>query len=190
MKALSLWQPWASLMATGLKTIETRSWTTQYRGPLAIHAAKRPLTGNEKSLLYGWACRGRIPSGWLDSEPLPYGAILAVVELVECRLIPRCIEPWFEKEEQFGNYARGRWAWITRNVRRLPEPFSYRGAQGLFDAQFPQPDIANAIVPAIRSCRVCGCTDDDCRQCIARTGRPCHWVEPDLCSACAPKDPA
>lgn len=41
--ALSLWQPWASLIALGVKTIETRSWSTQYRGPLAIHAgAKKP----------------------------------------------------------------------------------------------------------------------------------------------------
>ena len=35
-----------------------------------------------------------------------------------------------------------------------------------------------------RKCRVCGCTDDDCLGCIARTGQPCHWVETDLCSAC------
>lgn len=34
-------------------------------------------------------------------------------------------------------------------------------------------------------CRVCGCTNDDCRQCIAKTGEPCYWVEADLCSACA-----
>lgn len=33
-------------------------------------------------------------------------------------------------------------------------------------------------------CRTCGCTDDDCSGCIERTGEPCHWVEPDLCSAC------
>jgi len=33
-------------------------------------------------------------------------------------------------------------------------------------------------------CRVCGCTDDDCHQCIEKTGNPCHWVEDDLCSAC------
>ncbi|MFL5327375.1 MAG: hypothetical protein ACJ8C4_00540 [Gemmataceae bacterium] len=38
-------------------------------------------------------------------------------------------------------------------------------------------------------CRVCGCTDDDCKQCIRMTGRPCHWVEPDLCSACVPPPP-
>jgi len=35
-----------------------------------------------------------------------------------------------------------------------------------------------------RKCRVCGCTDDDCRQCINKTGHPCHWVEEDLCSSC------
>lgn len=38
---LSLWQPWATLVALGVKTIETRSWSTHYRGPLAIHAAAR-----------------------------------------------------------------------------------------------------------------------------------------------------
>jgi hypothetical protein len=37
----------------------------------------------------------------------------------------------------------------------------------------------------IRTCRVCGCTDDDCSGCIERTGRPCWWVSEDLCSACA-----
>ena len=36
----------------------------------------------------------------------------------------------------------------------------------------------------VRRCRVCGCTDDDCRGCIQRTGSPCSWVEADLCSAC------
>jgi PRTRC genetic system protein E len=35
-----------------------------------------------------------------------------------------------------------------------------------------------------RTCRVCGCTEDNCIQCIEKTGRPCHWVEDDLCSAC------
>ena len=37
------------------------------------------------------------------------------------------------------------------------------------------------------TCRVCGCTEHDCSQCIEKTGKPCHWVEDDLCSACAPK---
>lgn len=37
-----------------------------------------------------------------------------------------------------------------------------------------------------RTCRECGCTEYDCSQCIEATGRPCHWVEQDLCSACTP----
>ncbi|MBX3253953.1 MAG: PRTRC system protein E [Chitinophagaceae bacterium] len=40
-----------------------------------------------------------------------------------------------------------------------------------------------------RKCRVCGCTDNDCRQCIKKTGKPCHWVEEDLCSACVTREP-
>ncbi|MDR1351475.1 MAG: hypothetical protein LBJ59_12015 [Zoogloeaceae bacterium] len=38
-----------------------------------------------------------------------------------------------------------------------------------------------------RKCRICGCTDDDCRQCVDKTGAPCYWIEEDVCSACAPK---
>ena len=35
-----------------------------------------------------------------------------------------------------------------------------------------------------RTCRVCGCTNEDCTGCLQRTGKPCYWVAPDLCSAC------
>jgi hypothetical protein len=59
-KALSLWQPWASLVALGVKTIETRSWSTSYRGPLAIHAARRPV--REKVVIGAY-------EAWLPDEP-------------------------------------------------------------------------------------------------------------------------
>lgn len=43
------------------------------------------------------------------------------------------------------------------------------------------------VLPATaeRSCLVCGCTEDNCRQCTRRTGKPCHWIARRLCSACA-----
>ena len=47
--------------------------------------------------------------------------------------------------------------------------------------------IANGSYQAVRACRGCGCTEDDCREFIRRTGSPCFWVERDLCSACVPK---
>jgi hypothetical protein len=46
-----------------------------------------------------------------------------------------------------------------------------------------------AISIEIRECHQCGCTDDDCRQCIEKTGEPCHWVSENLCSACAENSP-
>lgn len=42
---------------------------------------------------------------------------------------------------------------------------------------------------AVPSCRVCGCTEADCAGCLARTGKSCHWVEVDLCSACVEQPP-
>ena len=58
-----------------------------------------------------------------------------------------------------------------------PEPFV---ALVSYDARLD----GRGFVFDVRACRVCGCVDDDCRACTERTGRPCHWVEHDLCSAC------
>lgn len=60
MKAISLWQPWASLVPAGAKPVETRSWSTSYRGPLAIHAAKTTDGFDE---LPG-DCEGDTEAGW------------------------------------------------------------------------------------------------------------------------------
>ena len=60
MKALSLWQPWASAIACGSKTVETRSWSTKYRGPLAIHAAKRFRIGEMIHTLAHWNWTGAL----------------------------------------------------------------------------------------------------------------------------------
>lgn len=52
-------------------------------------------------------------------------------------------------------------------------------------ATAPTPAAPSVVIGGV--CRACGCTNDDCSQCVAKTGVPCHWVEPDLCSACAPE---
>lgn len=44
-------------------------------------------------------------------------------------------------------------------------------------------------IEAVRSCRICGCTDDDCTWCVERTGEPCTWATDDLCSACVDDGP-
>lgn len=63
-----------------------------------------------------------------------------------------------------------------------------RGLSG-FQAQRERKRRAKSLkqfarADALRTCRKCGCTDNDCSLCVARTGEPCHWVQFDLCSAC------
>ena len=54
-------------------------------------------------------------------------------------------------------------------------------------ASYEFAEVSEAVSTCVRRCRACGCTDLDCSGCIERTGRPCHWVEADLCSACVPE---
>lgn len=140
MRAISLWQPWASLVACGAKRIETRHWPTSYRGPLAIHAAKRWTRElREQALEHGFR-EALWPDG--NTWPLPLGAIVCVVDLDTCALIvhpggtrPGVLDPLAlrAQEKDFGNYEAGRYAWGLKNLRRLAEPIPFRGAQGFFD---------------------------------------------------------
>lgn len=147
MKALSLWEPWASLVAISEKEFETRSWSTKYRGPLAIHAAKtwtRDLQRLAASEPFGSALhRGRICidlAGRFD-HALVLGAVIAVAELVDVvQIMGGGLRGFLadgtvttEKEFQFGNYSPGRFAWKLSNVRRLARPIPFRGGQRLFN---------------------------------------------------------
>lgn len=160
MKALSLWQPWASAIAVGAKRIETRGWPTGYRGPLAIHAAKRQVL---TELDHYHACRNwQGAMGWSegafyeDLARMPFGAIVAVANLVDCRRTEICsvvdldiarIPPsrgdgfaWTER--QMGDYSPGRYGWVLADVRRLERPIPFKGRQLLFEV----PDELLALV--------------------------------------------
>lgn len=161
MKALSLWQPWATLIACGSKTIETRSWSTNYRGPIAIHAAKKvdlpslESFADEPALAsslwktgFAWPADASRGAAWLKRS-LPFGALVVVADLYGClrteslRRFGVDIDsprypggdldraPWCERD--LGDFSPGRFAWVLQNVRVLNMPIHYRGAQGLFD---------------------------------------------------------
>ena len=89
MKALSLWQPWATLVAIGAKKNETRSWETLYRGPLAIHAAKT-WSGKLAKLAvtnpYSQAMRdaGESVTHFKPGDALPKGHVVCTVDLTDC----------------------------------------------------------------------------------------------------------
>lgn len=137
-KTLSLWQPWASLVAAGLKTYETRDWTTSYRGLLAIHAAMREsddrvlnyLTPEQRSQLPG---------------VMPRGAMLCIVRLVD--IVPTgilTVDETFEDSLEFslGDYSPGRFAWKLELVQVFEQPIPAVGKQGLFN--WPVPEEAKA----------------------------------------------
>lgn len=128
---ISLWQPWASMVAWGLKQYETRHWTTQHRGALLIHAAKR-WTAEEKAYClrhpFSTAIRERL--GGVVSD-FPFGSIIAVAELVSIHPTAT-LKGLTADERAVGNFAPGRFAWKLANVRELGKPIPVKGGQGLF----------------------------------------------------------
>lgn len=133
LKAISLWQPWASAMAEGRKRNETRGHLTHYRGELAIHASKRKPTAAE------------FPG--MEAERLAFiecgtfGAIVCVVKLYDCLptdLIKRgdfhVLDPHIIGKDEYdlGDYSPGRFAWMTHSLVKLREPVPISGRQGFF----------------------------------------------------------
>lgn len=187
MKVISLLQPWATLVVIGAKKIETRSWNTTYRGPLAIHASKK-LSNPQRELTFSqpfWDALKHL-------RELPTGAIIGSVKLVDTfgteNADNQIREVWKDqvgdahhepfgdilpgliaREKKFGDYTDGRFGWMLKDPVMFSRPVLARGSLGFWE--YPV-------------CRSCGCTDHDCRQCIEETGHPCHWVAEDLCSAC------
>lgn len=159
MKVITLTQPWATLVAIRAKKIETRSWETLYRGPLAIHAAKGlgPVGGFKglvqqcrfdpfRSVLRDAAASGMAPQ-YIDDYPR--GAIVATCDLLDCQMIgvlpdetpaymaydewPPVLQAVQEPERSFGLYTAGRYAWLLANIKALPEPIPCKGALGLWN---------------------------------------------------------
>lgn len=148
MKTISLWQPWATLIALNEKRCETRSWRTDYRGPLAIHAAKR--FHQEQRDLFGenpfamvLADHGVTASNAVHWN-FPFGAIVAVCDLVDVVPTSRMVgQGWLSRgsggwypavyERDFGDYHEGRFGWILKNIKACSHPVLCRGEQGLFD---------------------------------------------------------
>lgn len=154
MRALSLWQPWASLWAAGIKRNETRGRLTHVRGPVAIHAAK--LTHMQLADKIGATAYFKLSDICMDTlgvliSDLPRGCVVGTVGVVECRHIgdnalgmpllldrePKATrmghgELVSDLERSLGDYSPGRYAWIGRN-HVVVEPLPWKGSQGFFD---------------------------------------------------------
>lgn len=128
MRALSIKQPYASLMLHG-KTIETRTYYTEYRGLILICASKQP---------YGLADIERISGNYqvdriLETIPnyyntAPVGKAIAVGSLIHCR--PMDVHDGDSSFVTFQRYGEQKWAWIFEDVRPI-KPIPWIGQLGL-----------------------------------------------------------
>lgn len=134
-------------MAVNAKRIETRHWPTTYRGLLAIHAAQRKVQRELHTYLCNPVFREALfpdSDAWTIgtmAKELPFGAIVAVVEIYGCcetTFITKKTLGWprlfaAPNELAFGNYEPGRFGWLTRGCRKLRVPVPTVGRQGFWN---------------------------------------------------------
>lgn len=135
MKAISLWQPWATLWLLtdpDEKIFETRHWYTSHRGELLVHAAKK-RDGDVREALESRYWRERLAVHGLKVSDLAFGALIGQVRLVGCCRMDSMPEPSF-REFRAGNWTPERYAWERGSRPRIFErPIPFRGAQGFFE---------------------------------------------------------
>ena len=132
LKAISLWQPWASLIPLGLKHYETRSWKTNYRGKLLICST---AANSKQHKEYLKICNELELPAW---ENFSHGCAIAICDLVDCiEMTPKFIAQQSQTELLCGDWQVGRYAWKLENIQPITEPFAVKGKQGLFNVSPP-----------------------------------------------------
>ena len=140
-KALSLLQPWATLVATNEKRIETRSWPTNYRGEIYIHASKG-FSRWQKELCQQAPFKSALlrhkfmtpGCRVLGLSELPLGMIIASCKIADCvKITGDFRDSLSENEFDFGDYTLGRFAWILKDIWMLAEPVPAKGNLGIWN---------------------------------------------------------
>lgn len=142
--ALSLWQPWASLIFTQIpahenpytlayaKAYETRPRPLFYRGPLLIHAALR-WRPDQEAICRSDPFRSALRTGgFYTPDDIPRGCILGLVWMRSCQPTETVAPKLHPLELSFGDFSAGRYAYHLRDPDPFPSPLPYRGQQGLF----------------------------------------------------------
>ena len=137
MKAITIMQPFATLIAVGEKYFETRCWSTKYRGDLLIHAGKGK---NYMYLCDGEPFKSILAKYGYNKDNLPMGEIIAKVNLTNCIKIDS-LQTMFDvsnkkenpNELNFGNWDIGRYVWKLKNIQILKNPIPTKGQQRIWN---------------------------------------------------------
>lgn len=141
MKALTVHYPFSAYLATANKEYETRSWSTDYRGLIAIHAGKTWNSDlREQASLLSRRYRD-LPD--IDNPSL--GCVLAIGLLENCIPSERLRESIGQIEKAVGNFANGRYGWKIKILEQFEHPIPAKGQQGLWNWDFPEEIAAKRI---------------------------------------------
>jgi hypothetical protein len=142
MKAITMTQPWATLLAVGANRIETRSWPTNFRGPLAIHAALGFPPHAAALCRQSPYAEALAAAGYHSAADLPRGKIISVgvlEELLRCDQASAASVTRQSRAGQlppgelaFGDFSAGRFGFVMAAMRALPSPVPARGMLGLW----------------------------------------------------------
>jgi hypothetical protein len=149
--ALTLYQPHGQLIALGVKPIETRSWRTFYRGPIAIHVSARwPRAYRELAEVEPFRSALR-PGGNYAYPELYLGQVIAIADLVDVQLtglggplVADWVRELDDRTRAFGDFSPGRYGWFLENVRPLQSPVPARGGQKLWHWE-PSPEALQLV---------------------------------------------
>lgn len=150
MKALTLYQPWASAIAAGLKKIETRNWTPShdvFQDRLAIHASTR-WSPKEVAFWVEWImgappeCRDAFQKVGITigTDNPPLGVIVATVRVIRCVPTHDLAATIGQVENSLGDFSPLRWGWVMEDVRPLKRPIRATGMQKIWEWT-PPPDF-------------------------------------------------
>jgi hypothetical protein len=147
-KALTVRQPWASLLVMGVKRIETRPWRLREPQRLLIHAGtKMPCRIGQRVTFGAWEVE-RDSAGLLLRGPiawpyrLPMGALIGSINVFEVRRTDSGECGPDDAERALGDYSPGRFAWSTNCPQPLPEPIPCKGRLTLWT---PPDDVLAAV---------------------------------------------
>lgn len=130
MRCLTIRQPWATLIALGEKSFETRSWRTAYRGEIAIHAGLKI----DKAICLQEPFQSVLARHGLTADNLPAGAIIATGSLINCYEVTAGMaeEGWpYGSEYIFGDYREGQFLMGTDGGHSSGGEHSGQGPTGL-----------------------------------------------------------
>ena len=137
MKAITIHQPWASLIILGFKELETRGWDTNYRGEIAIHAGKKIIPFNEifgeLSIAQQKTIMDKICREYGTYEQLPTGVILGTAQLTKTYRTEVIADCLFSSEKACGDFTPGRYAWRLSDINKYVKPIPARGLQRLWN---------------------------------------------------------